>query len=104
MNENNALNISEGSRGRIVELSEKFKGKNGKNLTVFIPTIKKLANARVLDVNSDGSLSIHWERNWNTSGDFRTELMQFNNNLIMDNLDLEERNKIRRKAGLVEIE
>lgn len=98
MNNNNSLKLKVGAWGRVMELSQVV---DGKNLTVFLPTVKAVANARVVEVNEDGSVAVHWDGNFNLSGDFRTELMQFDNNLTMDNLDFEERNELRVANGLV---
>lgn len=101
MNENNVLNLKQGSWGRVLVLAQ---GKGSKNITVFMPCQKRLANARVLEAFDDGAITAHWESNFNTNGDFRTELMRFDNNLVLDALHLAERNRIRRDAGLVEID
>lgn len=103
MNNNNLLNLREGSWGVVLELAMK---KGNKNMRVFVPTTKAFCDgngmsARVLDVNEDGSISVHWASNFNTSGDFRSELMQFSVDLIMDNLDFDARNKVRVANGLV---
>lgn len=99
MNKNNSLGLKVGSYGRVLTLKEV--DTKGKNLVVFLPVVKELANARVLEVNESGSIKVHWKMNYNLSGDFRTELMQFSNNLILDNKDFKERNKIRKANGLV---
>ena len=97
MNNNNQLNLKEGTWGRVIKLAEK-QGKE--HMIIFMPCIKKISNARVVEANEDGSISVHWSDNWNLEGDFRTELMQFNENLVLDNLDFEERNELRSKNGL----
>lgn len=96
MNENNKLKLREGSYGRVLKLA---KGK-----TIFFPCKKVLGNARILDLNEDGSISVHWEDNYNTSGDFRTELMQFDSYLVMDDKDFEARNAFRVANNLIPID
>ena len=96
MNENNVLNLKCGTWIRIVRTWQK-------DLVVAIPTVKSIGNARVLSVNEGGSFTAHWEGNFNKDGDFNSELMSFDNNLVEDNKDVEERNRIRRENGLVEI-
>ena len=100
MNNNNQLNIKIGSYGLVMPLD---------NTRVFIPTSAKVAKAngfgaRVLSVKADGSISVHWRENYNTEGDFRTELMQFNSDLILDTEDEAARNKRRVANGLLPIE
>ncbi len=100
MNKDNCLKLKNGGYGLVL--------KSGIN-TVFIPTIKALAKkaaegARILQVMEDGVITAHWYDNYNTSGDFHTELMRFDNNLLLDIMDKEKRNAIRAKNGLMEIE
>lgn len=95
LNNENQLKLKQRSSLRIVELAE------GK--TVAIPTKRKVANALVLDVFPDGAFTAHWDVNFNLDGDFRTELMRFDSNLVLDEMDLEKRNKIRVDNGLMPI-
>ena len=95
MNENNILNLRSGSFGRVCNLVNVGQ--------VFIPTVRRIANAKVLNVFEDGSISVHWDSNWNLSGDFESELMQFNKNLVLDIEDKQNRNKFRKENGLVEV-
>jgi len=95
INENNKLNLKKRTNVRILKLEE--------GIIVAVPTLKAISDARILDVNEDGSFTAHWNENWNESGDFRTELMRFDNNLIFDNGDKEKRNKIRKNNNLIEI-
>lgn len=99
----NKLKIKEKMLGRVMDICET---KNGKHevMTVFLPTNNVFANAKVLEVMDNGFFTVHWKDNWNTSGDFRTELMRFDNKAIMDKSDLKERNKIRIANGLIPIE
>ena len=94
-NLNNVLKLKSCSSLLVVKLSE--------GITVAIPVVRKLSNANVLDVNEDGSFTAHWKNNWNTNGDFRSELMKFDNDLVFDDGDKKKRNKLRKKNGLVEI-
>jgi hypothetical protein len=70
--------------------------------TVFIPTTKKFANAKVLEVFED-CFTVHRIWNYNEYGDFRTELMIFNDAFTLNTNDLEYRNKIRKQIWLQEI-
>lgn len=69
--------------------------------TVFLPTEERIANARILSVRSNGSARIHWKGNYNLSGDFSSELMVFDNNLVMNVADEDARNEYRISNGLV---
>lgn len=95
INKNNELRLKVGNWGRVIHLNE--------GIHIFLPVMRKLANARVVEVGEDGSLKVHWDSNYNLNGDFRSELMKFNSNLILDEKDKESRNKFRRQHGLVEI-
>lgn len=95
MNNNNQLGLKRGSWGRVMKLEG--------GMTVFLPCVKLIANARVLNARNDGSADVHFKGNFNTFGDFRSELMSFDSNLVLDTGDLKERNARRRAAGLVEI-
>ncbi len=94
-NLNNKLNLKTGKALLIVELKE--------GITVAIPSTPKLMNAKILEVFDDGSFTAHWKDNYNLDGDFRTELMKFDNDLVFDNGDKARRNEIRRNNGLIEI-
>jgi hypothetical protein len=69
-----------------------------KERKAFIPTTKKHANARVIE-HSDNGLMIHWLSNYNLDGDFRTELMMFDNeiDLISDVYLLDQEHEATRK-------
>ena len=95
MNKENILNLKFRSSLRIVRIKE--------GITIAIPTLKKISDAMVLEINEDGSFTAHYNSNFNTSGDFRTELMVFTNELILDDENLKERNKIRKSNGLIKI-
>ncbi len=94
-NLNNILKLKRGQRVLIVRLKE--------DITVAIPTVSKLSNARLLDVFEDGSFTAHWTDNYNLDGDFRTELMSFSSDLVFSTKDLTRRNKIREMNDLVKI-
>lgn len=94
-NENNKLNLKQGSWVMVVQLKE--------GITVAIPTVKVLANVRIVDVDEDGSFTAHWDDNYNLNGDFRTELMRFDNDLVLDSGDMKKRNDIRKANGLMPI-
>lgn len=94
-NLDNKLNFTNGTRLLILKLED------GRDYA--IPTKKELSNARILEVNNDGSFTAHWSSNWNLNGDFSSELMSFDNNLVMDEGDLEARNEFRIKNGLMPI-
>ena len=94
-NSNNILKLKRGQKLVMVNLDEGIK--------VAIPTLSKLSNIRILDVNEDGSFTAHWNSNYNLSGDFRTELMLFDADLILDEGDLAIRNSIRKANNLIEI-
>jgi hypothetical protein len=103
MNNNNSLNLKRGSYGRIeTTLSRNAKGEKI-GITVFIPTVSYIANARVLNARQDGSVDVHWDSNYNTSGDFRSELMRFNPALALDTQDRDTRNETRIVNGLMPI-
>lgn len=99
-NSNNRLNLKTGSKLLWIELSSKEQ--------IAIPS--KLATKthpwtiKVVNVYPDGAFTAHWYSNWNLEGDFRSELMLFNNNLELDKMDLKKRNAFRRKHNLIEIE
>lgn len=95
MNENNKLKLVCGSLVRVVDLQE--------GITVAIPTRRGVANAKVLDVNEDGGIAVHWIDNWNMSGDFSTELMRFDSNLVLDTGDLQNRNAVRNAIGIMPV-
>ena len=94
------INLYAGRYILIIELSS--------GETVAIPTSKAVAltlpqwAGRVLSVDADGSFAAHWLSNYNTNGDFKTELLTFNSNLSMVD-DLAERNAIRLANGLMAI-
>ena len=90
------LGLKRGSNLLMVELKE--------GITVAIPTVKALANIKVLDVQEDGVFTAHWTSNFNTDGDFRTELMVFTSDLVLDTEDLAKRNAVRVENGLMPIE
>ena len=96
LNNENKLKLKQRSSLLIVELKE------GK--TIAIPVRSSLRNARVLDVFPDGAFTAHWKENFNTFGDFRSELMTFDSNLVLDEMDLKKRNKLRVANGLMPIE
>lgn len=95
MNEDNRLNLKIGSHGRVMNLVDVGK--------VFLPCSSKISNARVVEVEEDGSVNVHWKDNFNLDGDFRSELMSFDSNLVFNEEDLVDRNRVRRENGLVEI-
>lgn len=94
-NANNCLKLKTRSKLLILDLKE--------GITVALPH-SEIWNAMVLNVKKDGSFSAHWKDNWNRSGDFASELMKFDNDLVLDKNDKKERNKFRRERGLIEIE
>lgn len=96
MNKDNCLKLKIGSYGRVLDL------KGGER--VFFPCQIKLSNARVIDVFTDGYITAHWVSNYNLNGDFRTELMRFDDNLVYDKKDFVARNKMRIANGLLPIE
>jgi hypothetical protein len=71
-------------------------------ITVALPT-RVGYNIRVLSVASDGSFSAHHKNNYNLNGDFRTELMMFSNDLVLDTEDKKKRNEQRLANGLLGI-
>lgn len=93
----NNLKIKVGALGRIVVTIS-----GGKEITVFIPTTKTFANAKVLTVD-DNSFTAHWLTNWNLNGDFSSELMSFDEQAVLDTGDLADRNTFRKENGLIEI-
>ena len=102
MNNNyNKLGLEAGGFGRVLTLNEK--DSDGLNLVVFLPVNSKFANARILKVHESGAISVHWESNYNTDGDFQTELALFNEQLVLDNADLAKRNEVRINNGLMPI-
>ena len=101
LNENNQLKLKKKSPLLILNLES--------GATVAVPVSNKFAKmsdsgARVLEIMEDGAFTAHWFDNYNDSGDFWTELMRFDNNLVMDKMDLKKRNQIRKKAGLMPID
>lgn len=92
MNKDNNLKLKAGGWGLVVVLEE--------GITVFIPVRKKIANARILQVHESGSISVHWDCNYNLFGDFSTELMFFNSELVLDEGEKKARNKRRARNGL----
>ena len=65
---------------------------------------KELANARVLGIDTiDGRFTAHWLSNWNTSGDFSSEIMLFNTDCKLDRDDLDKKNAYRIHNGLMPI-
>lgn len=94
-NENNKLNLKRKTNIIVVELQE--------GITVGIPTRQSIANAKILDVFEDGSFTAHYTSNWNEEGDFSTELLRFDEDLVFDNGDKKKRNKIREDNGLLKI-
>ncbi len=96
MNNENRCGLRQGSWGVILTL------KDGE--TVFVPTLKAIANARVLTAFEHGSVTVHYAENYNLEGDFRTELMFFNANLVLDVSDLGRRNIVRVSQGMAPIE
>lgn len=95
-NLNNKLNLKTGTNVLVIVTTGVKE-----NITVAIPTRQTLANAKVVEVNQDGSFTAHWKGNFNLRGDFRTELMSFNNELVLDTNDRERRNKFRKQNGLI---
>ena len=95
-NADNKLKLSTGKHLLMLELKE--------GITVAIPTIKALTNIRVLEVEDNGSFTAHWTSNFNLSGDFRTEVMQFDADLVLDTGDKVARNKIRKVNDLIPID
>lgn len=95
-NNNNKLGLKERSYLKYLTLEE--------GITIAIPTLKGLADLMILDIYDDGAFTAHWIENYNTDGDFRSELMRFDNDLILDKMDLKKRNQIRIKNGLYPIE
>jgi len=100
-NNNNKLELKEGGFGRVLTLKEK--DSNGSNLVVFLPVSSKVANARILEVHESGAISVHWKENFNDEGDFQSEVMLFDENLVLDNSDLDKRNEFRVRKGLMPI-
>ena len=96
MNNNNNLNLKRGPNGRVLNLVDVGE--------VFMPCAAKLADAKVLDVNDDGSISVHFQSNFNLDRDFRSELMRFDSNLQLDKLDFDQRNQARVDAGLMPLD
>jgi hypothetical protein len=96
MNDNNSLLLKRGTYVRIMDL------KDGK--TVMLPCVERIANGRVLNARQDGSSDVHWKLNYNTDGDFRSELMSFNSDLVMDVADEDARNEFRVSAGLAPLQ
>jgi len=80
-----------------------------KNTTVAVPTVKAYANARLLKF-TENHIFLHWKDNYNTRGDFSTELMKFSYGVnedgrffYMDEGDFYQRNQRRRELGLMPI-
>lgn len=94
-NANNKLKLSTGKHLLMLELKE--------GITVAIPTTKALSNIRVLDIEDDGTFTAHWTSNFNLSGDFRTEVMRFDADLVLDEGDKTKRNNERKAHGLMPI-
>ena len=98
-NLNNKLKLKRGKRLMFLTLTE--------GISVAIPTPLAKKDGRnvvmVLDVAPDGSFSAHWEGNFNTFGDFRSELMVFNNDLVLDKQNEKARKDFREKAGLINL-
>jgi len=95
MNNKNNLNIKRGKYLKVLKED---------NINIAKLSLKEEANARVLEIFKDGSFTAHLISNYNLRGDFRTELMYFNNKLILDEEDKKTRNEIRASFGLIEIE
>lgn len=94
--------LKQGSYGRIIEV----KGEE-EDVRYFIPTTKEFCNARVLE-HTDKDLFIHWQLNYNTTGDFKTELMRFDPTYqirercyIGDNQHDTRNRKLRKELGLI---
>ena len=71
-------------------------------ITVFIPTTKVFANARVLEVLEDG-FTVHWLSNYNEDWDFSSELMKFDTMATLDESEKERRNAHREAYWLIPI-
>lgn len=96
LNQDNKLGLRQGNYLFVVDIASVG--------TVAVPTIKEVANARVLEASPDGSIKVHWMSNYNLCGDFRSEVMAFDNNLVLDTEDQEKRNAWRVERGLMPIE
>ena len=93
----NDLKIKAKSLGRVMSIVEDWV-----EFTIFIPTRKPFANAKVLEVGENG-FTVHRLSNYNEFGDFRTELMLFDNRAIMSTTDKEQRNAVREANWLIPI-
>ncbi len=92
----NIYGLKRGSGVRIVDLID--------GSTIAVPVALRFANGRVLDAHENGSCTVHWIGNYNTSGDFRTELMRFDTLLTLRKEDTKARNIIRKRNGLVPVQ